>query len=296
MDFVYIVLINYKNSKDTIECVKSLKKINYNNYKIVVVDNNSNDGSVKSLKEKLKECYIIESSINLGFAGGCNIGIKYSIENGADYILLINNDTLVTVDFLDKLLLGFKCRDNVGIVSGKILYYPQTDIVWYDGGYCNWFKFIGEHRNMKSKNIDSDNSIVNTTFITGCLMLIKKEIFMNVGYLDERYFMYLEDLDYCVRVREKGYKLVYNPKVIIYHKVSISSGGEDSAFSIKWLNKNRLFFMKKYKYKVSKINYTKSIIFFYFSRLIRIFQYLLKFDIKRAKAVLIGIIEGQSRV
>lgn len=289
MPRVYILLVNYNSYEDTIECVKSLEKISYPGYKIIIVDNASINNSFISLKKSLKDCIIIESKVNLGFAGGNNLGIEYALNDGADYIMLLNNDTLVEPNFLDNMLNSFKENDKVGLVGCKIMYYPKKDIIWYGGGYIDLFKFVGAHyggRELDEGQYDSEKEI---DFMTGCCMLIKREVFEKAGLLSDEYFMYFEDVDFCVRVKDVGYKLWYNPKAVIYHKVGLSSGGEESSFSIKWCNRNRLLFMKKYKSKVSKFNYLLSSMFFYITRMIRYLQYKLKKDNNRAKAIMDGI-------
>ncbi|MBV4432325.1 glycosyltransferase family 2 protein [Clostridium tyrobutyricum] len=289
MELVYIVLVNFNGYKDTIECVNSLKKISYKNLRIVIVDNASTNNSVNLLKDNTNNCIIIESRKNLGFAGGNNLGIKYALDNKADYILLLNNDTLVEKNFLDNMLNPFIKDKKVGLVGCKIMYYPQKNIIWYGGGYIDWFKFIGAHYGMgeTDKGQCNDEKIID--FMTGCCMLIKKEVFEKVGFLLEDYFMYFEDVDFCVKVKNAGYKIWYNPKAKIYHKVGLSSGGEESPFNIEWCTRNRLLFMNRYKNNVPNFYLILSKVFFYGTRLIRYLQYNLRGQKDKAKAILIGI-------
>jgi GT2 family glycosyltransferase len=126
-------------------------------------------------------------------------------------------------------------------------------------------------------------------FMTGCCMLIKKEVFQKVGLLSEDYFMYFEDVDFCVKIKNFGYKILYNPKAMIYHKVGFSSGGEESPFSIEWCTRNRLLFMNKYKNNVSRFRFMLSKMFFYSTRYIRFFEYSLKREKNKARAILKGI-------
>lgn len=289
MPKVFIVIINYNGYKDTIECVKSLYKINYNNFEIVIVDNKSTNNSVDYLKKFLKGCILIESRENLGFAGGNNLGIKYALKNRADYILLLNNDTLVESNFLDEMLNSF-CKDiSIGLVGCKIMYYPEKNIIWYGGGKIDWFKFSGNHFGMREIDNGQFNQQKEIDFMTGCCMLIKREVFEKVGLLSEEYFMYLEDLDYCVKIKQANYKIWYNPKAIIYHKVGLSSGGEESTFSIEWSIRNRLLFMNKYRNKVTSFKFMFSKLFFICTRFIRYFQYILKGEKYKSKAIIDGI-------
>ena len=289
MPLVYIILINYNGYKDTIECIKSLREIHYKNYKIIIVDNASTNNSISYLNQSLEDCIIIESKDNLGFAGGNNLGIEYALNNEADYIMLLNNDTVVEAHFLENMLNKFTEGNKVGIVGCKIMYFPKNNIIWYGGGYIDWFKFIGEHYGMREIDKGQCDEEKEIDFMTGCCMLIKKEVFQKTGFLSKDYFMYFEDVDFCVKVRDAGYKILYNPKAIIYHKVGLSSGGEESPFAIKWGTRNRLIFMRKYMSKVPKFNYMLSNIFFYITRIIRYIQYILKKDNQRAISIIDGI-------
>lgn len=278
---VYIVLVNFNGAKDTIECIKSLNNINYENFKIVVVDNKSSDEDKVKLKEADIKFHLIESNENLGFAGGNNIGIKYAIDNNADFVLLLNNDTLVHKDFLNELMKYTEI--NVGVIGPKILYYPEVSKIWFAGGMINWFKFIGQHFGEKQEDNGQFNTLKEVDFVTGCCMLIDSNVFKKVGLLPEGYFMYFEDVDFCVKVKDAGYKLIYNPNSEIYHKVSISSGGEESPFILKYSNRNRLKFMKKYKHKVSFTMYMLSITYFYITRFIKIIKYMIRYKKNKEK-------------
>jgi GT2 family glycosyltransferase len=289
---IYIILINYNGYKDTIECVQSLRKINYENYKIIIVDNASTDDSIFHLKNSLKECILIESKYNFGFAGGNNLGIQYALKTNAEYILLLNNDTIVEPNFLGNMIEPLYNDKNIGIVGSKIMYYPQKNVIWYGGGKIDWFKFVGVHFGMKEIDKGQCDNSKEIDFMTGCCMLIKKEVFEKVGLLADEYFMYFEDVDYCVRSKQAGYKIWYNHKAVIYHKVGLSAGGEESPFSIKWGTRNRILFMKKYRNKTSILNFACSFLFFYTTRIIKCLQYFLKKDRGRIKSIINGIREG----
>lgn len=287
---IYVILLNYNGYKDTLECVKSLKKVNYNNLNIVVVDNASTDDS-DSILSNNKEFVYLKADKNEGFAKGNNIGIEYAISNRAEYILLLNNDTIVEEDFLNQMISIFYEEERIGIVGSKILYYPQKDVIWYGGGYVDWFNFVGLNDGKGIKDNGNYDKVSEVSFITGCCMLIKTEVILKVGYLPEEYFMYYEDVEFCINVSDAGYRLVYNPKSIIYHKVSVSSGGEDSPFTLKWLTRNKIIFMEKYRYKVRNSKYLRAYIYFYLTRFIRIIQFIFK-NREKAKAIYSGIKEG----
>ncbi|MBZ9625467.1 glycosyltransferase family 2 protein [Clostridium sp. FP2] len=242
---IYIILLNYNGYKDTIECVRSIEKINYKNYRIVIVDNNSKDGSEKILKGEFKKYKIIQTNSNKGFAGGNNIGIKYAIQEGAQYVLLLNNDTLVEVEFLTNLIdETLNVEEKPGISIGKIYYNHGIRRIWYAGGGINYFK--GESFQIGCGETDNGqyDRKKNVDFATGCMMLIDKEVIEKVGYLSEEYFLYYEDTDYCMKVSKAGYKILYCPKSLIYHKVSASTVVLSETYQF-YMCRNRYLFIKR---------------------------------------------------
>lgn len=256
---VAIVIVNYNNYLDTIECLESLKSIDYKNYSVFLVDNGSQNESVKYLSKYIttfpKEVFLLTTEKNLGFAGGCNLAIKKALELKYDYILLLNNDTIVEKDFLSKMISLSESRSDIGIVGCKIRYYNDKQKIWYAGGYISWFRFSGVHIGINEIDRGQYDKMKDVTFITGCCMLIKNEVLSRVGLLCEDFFLYNEDLDYCVRVMDHGYRLVYCPDSIVYHKVGQASGGEKSPFSIKCFVKSKKIFFKKNRRRVSFVRY-----------------------------------------
>lgn len=276
MDKVAIILVNY-NGKDYLEdCINSINKIKYENYEIIVVDNKSTDNSVEYLRNLGYKITIIEAEKNGGFSYGNNIGIKYAIENNFEYFLLLNNDTLVKEDFLSEMMKSFKNNTNVGAVGAKIMYYPNVDRIWFGGGDINWKRFKVIHNHIKELDVGQCEKEKEISFMTGCALLISKKTIENIGFLSEDYFMYCEDLDYSLKLSDKKFKIIFNPKAIIYHKVSLSSGGEDSPFTLYWKTKNTLKVMKKYKNRTSIFNYNIGKLTFYIENIIKAIKYKLK--------------------
>ena len=252
---VSIILVNYKNYYDTLECLESLKKINYHNISIIVVDNDSKDNSVEILRKHMdNRVKIVESGFNGGFAFGNNIGIRMALEENSDYVLLLNNDTIVDKDFLTPLICVAEKDENVGIVSSRIMFYPETDIIWYAGGKVDWNNLRAIHYGLKEKITDKYLNETTVDFASGCCMLIPKKVIGAVGLLPEEYFMYYEDMDYCIKVMDKGFKIKYVPESVIYHSVSSSSGGDGSPFTIEWQARSRRIFWEKYSSRFSFIS------------------------------------------
>ena len=246
---VSIILVNYNGSQDTIECIESVLKCDYKNYNIIVVDNASNDYQELNNNPVFEneKVILIRSDENLGFSGGNNIGIKYVSETLPDYVLLLNNDTIVTKGFLSALVESAKKNKNVGIVTGKILYYWNKDTIWFAGGEYSRKNGRTVHCRCDMKD-DSDTEKKICTFATGCLQLISKDALQKVGLLSEEYFLYSEDVDYCCRIIDAGYSIMYDPSCVIYHKVSASTG-KNSRMKQYYMMRNEIAIIRKYSTK-----------------------------------------------
>lgn len=243
---VAIILVNYNGFKDTVECVESIRKIDYPNYRIVVVDNGSDEVPNKDQILYLQEnTHYISIENNLGFSGGNNVGILWSIKKGYPYILLLNNDTIVSSQLLDILVHAAEEKEKVGIIGGKILFYQSPDRIWFGGGALNTKYGHGSHEDYGQHNQKDTGEIRRVTFLTGCLMFIPKDVFIDIGLLNEDYFLYAEDTDFCCRVMNKGYNLWFCENSLVYHKVSASTG-KGSAKTQYYMLRNSLYLSKKY--------------------------------------------------
>ncbi len=238
---VSIIILNWNGLKDTIECLDSLKKITYPNYEVIVVDNASEKDEAGFLQKKYGD-YVctIRTKENLGFAGGNNIGIKRVLKEGkSEYILLLNNDTVAEPNFLNELVKVGEQSGEIGMIGGKIYYYYQHDKIWYGGGRIDLLALRAPQNTKEFSNIR------NTSFVTGCLMLIKTEVFEKIGLLSEDYFLTVEDWDFSYRVGRK-FNMKITPHAIIYHKVSTATGGENSPFNTYYCHRNKWIFLNKF--------------------------------------------------
>lgn len=275
MKHVVISLLNFNGKKNTLDCLESLKNVKRDNFKltITVVDNASTDGSLEEIqnaKAKMQnhplrseasnlKFKIIGNKLNLGFSGGHNVAIKYGLENGADYILILNNDTYVDRNFLEELLKVGEQDDKTGILVPKIYFargfefhknrYSKKDlgrVFWYAGGEMDWQNVIGHNKGVDEVDKGQFDKTVETEIATGCCMLIKKEIFDKVGMFDDKYFLYYEDADLSKRASKKGFKIFYVPSSVIWHKNAGSVGGSGSKLQDYYIMRNRLLFGIRY--------------------------------------------------
>jgi GT2 family glycosyltransferase len=216
---VSVIIVNWNNFEDSAECLESLKCATYPNLEVVVVDNGSDADDARRLRERFGGAIgLIENQRNLGFAKGCNIGIRDALGRGADYVALLNNDTVVTPGFLDELVRAARSDGRVGIAGGKIRCYEFPDLIWFAGGIVDYRTGNTPIRGSGEVDQGQFDEKVEVDWICSCFMLISRELLEKVGLLDERFFFGWEDADLCLRAAGKGYKVLYVPGAEIWHK------------------------------------------------------------------------------
>jgi GT2 family glycosyltransferase len=258
MKKIFVSILNFNGEKDTIECLRSLSNLRRSSFelRIIVIDNASSRRIIldKDLTSKI-DIKLIKNQTNLGFSGGHNIAIKYALENGADYILILNNDTYVDKDFLTNLLKVGESDDSVGILVPKIYFAPGFEfhknryakkeigkVLWYAGGEIDWANIIGHHRGVDEVDRGQFDKIQETELATGCCMLIKRKVFEKVGNFDDKYFLYYEDTNLTMRAEKNNFRIIYVPESVIWHKNAESSGGSGSTLQDYYITRNRLLF------------------------------------------------------
>lgn len=255
---VSIIIVNWNKKEDTIHCLSSLKNISYQNFKIVVVDNGSTDGSQKAIKANFPEVELIENEKNLGVCKGNNIAIKKELKEKTDYILLLNNDTVIKEpNFLDILVNYADKKKEIGIVGPKTFYY-KTNIIQFGGGKINNFLGFAIHMykgvNEKNFNIKTPYEV---DYISSCCLLIKKEVIRKVGLLDPIFFAYYDDTDWCFRAKKAGYKIILVPESTIFHQNYSIYKTNNKLNSIKsyYLARNAIIFGRKNLSGLKKMSY-----------------------------------------
>lgn len=211
MNKFFVIIANFNNKKDITPCIKSLIKA-YSKINIIVVDNASIDCSLLEIESlKYRNLKIIKNKRNLGFAKGMNKGIKFALKQGAQNVLLLNPDTLVEKGFLEPLL------NNQAGINGPVIKFQRKGKWVYDfGGKINFW--LGRASHYESLNPKSNFN--QPDYISGCCLLIKREVFKKIGLLDEKYFLFFEDSDFCLRARKAGFKIALESKSLILHKLS----------------------------------------------------------------------------
>jgi len=243
---VAIILINYFGEEDTLECLESLKRISYRNYKIYLIDN-SEPAQEKLAVLTCDEVMYINSGENLGFAGGNNLGICKALQDRADYFLLLNNDTTGDPRFLSEMVEVAESARGIGMVGAKILYHDEPNRIWFAGGRIDWKRGLTTHIGIDELDSKQYDATTKTDFVCGCALLVKKEVVEKIGLLDEDYFLYAEDVDWSARAVRSGYNLVMAPKAQVYHKISRTTGTAQSPLYAYYFTRNKLLLMKKHQ-------------------------------------------------
>ena len=285
-----IILVNWNQYELTRSCILSILNCDYKNLKIIVVDNNSEDKSVDLLKSEFDYVNLIQNQSNLGFTGANNIGISMARDLGFEFIMLLNNDTEVENSFIEPLLERFELEKDLGAIQPLILNFYERDIVWNYGGKFN--RFFGNPVTLY-KNFRKDNLIKSkyTDWITGCCFVFRSRLIDQIGYLDDDYFVYYEDVDYSIKITNAGYKLGLEKNSIIFHhegKSWIQKKSSEGSVSSKthYLSiRNHIFFLKKNRIKFNILG-----IFFY--QFLKIFSYSLYFILRLRFVKLVMVYKG----
>lgn len=245
---VDIILVNYRQSRLTIECVSSIKKSTFKNIKVIIVDNCSGDGSCERLTAKYAndtDVVVLCAMVNEGFSAGNNIGIIYALDNKADYIMLLNNDTIIACDMIEKLI---AFANDSTVTTPKIYYFKERNRIWYAGGEYNRFTGSVTHFGINQFDSDKYDNSRKVTYASGCCVLISSKIVKRIGLLSEEYFMYGEDLDYVLRLENNGISIFYVSDAKLWHKVGASS--VNSKLNIYYDTRNRFIIFHKYHFCV----------------------------------------------
>lgn len=240
---VFVITLNWNRKDDTIECIDSLKKLNYPNFQIVVVDNGSVDGSVAAIRAQFPDITIIENRRNLGYAEGFNAGLKYAYEHRADYFLILNNDTVIDSHALTQLVKVAEQDSQVGFVSGKVYFYNEPNRLQTVGKNTHPVYIIGSDIGGKEIDVGQYDEIRERDFVDDVFLLVRRCAYEQVGGYDPTFFLMYEEADWCARVRRVGFKIMYAPRSKIWHKGNLWTSTGISTTHLFYLARNQIPFV-----------------------------------------------------
>jgi len=241
LPLVYVIILNWNLKDETVECVESVLKSTYSPYQGLIVDNGSNDGSVELFRSLFSDVDIIANDTNLGWASGNNVGIEYALHQKADYVLLLNNDTIVDENLLAEMVAVGESDKEIGILGPLIFYYDEPDKIWHLGVRESRFLPVPRSLAKDQKDKGQFTSPIPVDYVSGCAMLVKRSVFEVVGLMDAEYFMYYDEVDFCRRSRKVGFKIAAVPRAKMWHKVSRSARMVSSVIRYHH-TKNRVLF------------------------------------------------------
>lgn len=277
---VSIISVNYNQTQVTCAFLDSILKISYPNYEVIIVDNASPSDSPDEIAVKYPAVQLIKLEKNLGFAGGNNVGVRVA---KGEFILFINNDTEVEKDFLQPMVQLLLDDESIGMVSPKIRFYYTPDTIQYSG-YTPMNPFTMRQNLIGYRQVDNGqyDTLCPTFSIHGAAMMVPLRVIKEVGLMAEIYFLYYEEHDWCERIKRAGYKIYYQPKSLVYHKESISTGKE-SPLKIYYISRNRIVFARRNSHGLTFL-----INFIYFN-FITLPKYSLQYLFQRRRDLLIAL-------
>jgi len=239
---VGVLILNWNKPHDTIACLRSLQNTSYQNLDVVVIDNGSDDDSIQILRSAFPKLNLIENGSNLGFAAGNNVGIRLLIERNVDYVMLLNDDTEIQDDLFERLVEIGESDEAIAVLGPTIYYYSMGDVIWSAGGSVDRY---GEPSHPRSDEKDDGrvSGPQNVDYVTGCAFLMKRSALDRIGPLDESFFIYFEETEWCARARRYGFRVVYVPEAKMWHKVTPTA----RVYSRRYLylmSRNRLLYLR----------------------------------------------------
>ena len=244
---VYLLILTWNAKQTVLECLESVAQIDYDNLHTVVIVNGSTDGTAEALREQYGDrITLIVNPGNLRFSRGNNEGIRFAVEQRADYVMLMNDDVKVDEGIIRELVAVAESDPKIGMVGPKIYYFDPPDQIWFAGGDVLLNRGVVRHRGIRETDHGQFDQVSDCDYITGCAMMVRREVVEQIGVLDPAYLAYYEDTDWCMRARRAGWRIVYAPQARMWHKISASTGGQLTRYKIRHRLRSGLIFFGRY--------------------------------------------------
>jgi hypothetical protein len=247
-----VIVLNWNNLPDTLECVDSLGHSDYKDLDIWVVDNGSRDDPTPVLQTRYPNARILRNHANLGYGGGNNVGLRAAMAVGATYVLLLNNDVVVAPDTVSRLVAAADSDQQIGMATPVVFYHDRPSEIYWDGGFIDWETGDPWH---DSQRLAVKGNLRESEWLDGCALLVRLAALRDVGLLDERYFLYFEDAEWSVRSARRGWSNVVTLDAQVWHKVSRSTGGKTTPAVQFYYARNRYFFLHAHARSVPSISW-----------------------------------------
>lgn len=245
---ISIVVLNWNGADDTLACLDSLAALTYPNFYVIVVDNGSTDDSLLKLRAYCADfpLALLETGRNLGYAGGNNVGTQHALDHGADFVLVLNNDTTVAPDLLECLVESAQRNSDAGVFSARIMYFDEPEIIWFDGGRWNSSTMRLEWPGQGETELILSSTDHDTDYACGAALFFRSEVARQIGLLDESFFLVWEEVDWGFRARKAGWRNVVVPAAKVWHKIGVSFGSESSPLRTYFSIRNELLWFSRH--------------------------------------------------
>ena len=259
MKKIAIVVLHFSCKDLTEKCLQSIQELQAPNFQsqTIIVNNNPKE-KLDDLKARFKEFNFLETEKNLGYAAGNNFGLKKALKEKPDFVFILNNDTILDKKVLVELVKASDLDEKIGILAPKIYFAPgyefhqeryqkkdQGKVIWYAGGVIDWQNIVSSHRGVDEVDFGQYDTPLETDFASGCAILVKRKVFEKIGFFEEKYFLYWEDVDFCQRAKLAGFKIFFVPQAKLWH-ANAGSSKVGGALQDYYLTRNRLIFGLKY--------------------------------------------------
>jgi GT2 family glycosyltransferase len=247
--FLVTIVLNTNRREDTCAALASLEQNTYQNHRVLVLDNASTDGSVQAIRATFPAAQIIELEQNLGYAGNNNVGIQAALTQGAEWVLVLNEDTLLAPDCLAQLIEVGQSNPHIGIVGPMVYHHNEPDVIQSAGGKMgsDWQAW---HMAQNEQDQGQFSQPHQVDWISGCAILVRREVIEQVGMLDERFFYYWEETEWCLRARKAGWRIMHVPQAKLWHK-GVQRDYQPNPSVTYYATRNRFLMLAKHRASIT---------------------------------------------
>jgi GT2 family glycosyltransferase len=242
---VISVVLNTNHREDTLQCLTSLNQNTYENHEIILLDNASSDGTVDAVRSSLPDVQIIELQKNLGYAGNNNVGIQVAMEQGADWVFVLNEDTILSPDCISHLVSVGESDPTIGIVGPMVYHHNEPDVIQSAGGLMDKY-YRGWHLGQDEKDQGQFQQPHQVEWISGCGIMVRRAVIDQIGGIDERFFYYVEEFEWCVRARKTGWQIIHVPQAKLWHK-GVQRNNQPKPSVTYYATRNQLLLLLKHR-------------------------------------------------
>jgi GT2 family glycosyltransferase len=243
---VFVITLNWNGKQWLEDCLSSILGLDYPDFEVVMVDNGSTDGSVELVRQKFPSVHVVENGSNLGYARGFNAGLEYAAARGAEYFLIMNNDTVIDRGALAALVEAAQSLPKAGFVTGKVYFYDEPDRLQTVGKKEDPIVWNGDHIGWLEKDVGQYETVEERAFLDDVMTLVDRRLYDEIGGYDPQFFLQAEEFDWQARAKKRGWRFYYTPKAKIWHRVSMSMGGAGNPIGRYFDTRSRMVVMARY--------------------------------------------------